>query len=139
MSALTRIDRLDDLFPEMFRRLARPLRLADEAPGEIRLDVSEHDKAYEVRAEIPGAKKDDIKVSVDGNFVSITGEVRKESEEKSAGKVLVKETYFGSVSRGFSLAHEIDGDGVVAKLEDGILNLTLPKREGGGSRTIKIQ
>src|SRR5690606_31246874 len=118
---------------------ARPLRLADEAPGEIRLDVSENDKAYQVRAEIPGAKKEDIKVSIDGNFVSITGEVRKESEEKSGGKVLVKETYVGSVSRGFSLAHEIDSDGVVAKLEEGILNLTLPKREGGGSRTIRIQ
>lgn len=139
MSALTHIDRLDDLFPEMFRRLARPLRLADEAPGEIRLDVSENDKAYQVRAEIPGAKKDDIKVNVDGNFVSISGEVRKESEEKSAGKVLMKETYVGSVSRGFSLAHEIDVEGVAAKLEDGILNLTLPKRESGGSRSIKIQ
>ena len=140
MSALTRMDRFDDLFPEMFRRLARPLRLTDDAPGEIRLDVSEDDKAYQVRAEIPGAKKEDIQISVDRNFVSIAGEVRTESEEKSpAGRVLVKETYVGRMSRGFSLAHEIDSEGVVAKLEDGILKLTLPKREGGGSRTIKVQ
>ena len=53
--------------------------------------------------------------------------------------VLLKETYVGSVSRGFSLAQEIDGEGVVAKLEDGVLKLTLPKREGGGSRSITVQ
>ena len=139
MSALMRTDRFDDLFPEVFRRLARPLRLADEAPGEIRLDVSENDKAYQVRAEIAGVKNEDIQIYVDGNYVSISGEVRKEREEKSGEKVLVKETYVGNVSRGFSLAHEIDGEGVVAKLEEGILNLTLPKRESDGKRVIKVQ
>ncbi|MGZ8260610.1 MAG: Hsp20/alpha crystallin family protein, partial [Caldimonas sp.] len=64
--------------------------------------------------------------------------VRKEKEEKSAGRPLVRETYYGSMSRGFSLAHEIDGKAVVAKLEDGILRLTLPKREGTAARAIKI-
>jgi HSP20 family protein len=139
MSALMRTDRFDDLFPEVFRRLARPLRLADEAPGEIRLDVSENDQAYEVRAEIPGVKKEDIQIHVDGNYVSISGEVRKEREEKSGERLLVKETYVGNVSRGFSLAHEIDGEGVVAKLEEGILKLTLPKRASDGKRMIKVQ
>lgn len=140
MTALTRIDRMDDLFQDFFRRFARhPLALAEAAPGEIKIDVTENDKDYQVRAEIPGAKKEDIRVSVDGNFVSISAEVRKEKEEKSEGRVLVKETYFGSASRGFSLAHEIDDKRVNAKLEDGVLKLTLPKREGTGSRTIAIQ
>ncbi|HSN33945.1 MAG TPA: Hsp20/alpha crystallin family protein [Ideonella sp.] len=138
MNALTRLDPIDNLFPELFRRWARPMRFAEEAP-EIKIDVTENEKDYSVRAEIPGAKKEDIRVSVDGNFVSIAAEVKKEKEEKSGGRVLLKETYIGSSSRGFSLAHEIEPKGVVAKLEDGILKLTLPKREGTGSRTIEIK
>jgi len=139
MNALTRIDPFEQLFPELFRRIARPLRLAEDAPGEVRLDVTETDKEYQVRAEIPGAKKEDIRVTVDGNFVSIAAEIKREKEEKSGGRVLLKETCVGSVSRGFSLAHEIDAKAVVAKLEDGVLKLTLPKREGVGSRAIAIE
>ena len=139
MTALTRIDPFDQLFPEVFRRMARTSRLADETPGEIRLDVTENDKDYQVRAEIPGAKKEDIRITVENNFVSISAEVKKEKEEKSGGRVLLKETWFGSASRGFSLAHEIDSAGVVAKLDDGVLKLTWPKREGSGSRSISVQ
>jgi len=139
MSALTRFERLDDMFPELFRRFARPTAFADAAPQDIRIDVTENDKDYDVRAEIPGAKKEDIRVTVDGNFVSISAEVKKEKEEKSGSRVLLKETYFGSVARGFSLAHEIDDKKVVAKLQDGVLKLTLPKRESSGSRSVAIQ
>ncbi|HEY5324118.1 MAG TPA: Hsp20/alpha crystallin family protein [Caldimonas sp.] len=137
MNALTRLDRFEDLMPEFFRRISRPLAVAE--PGDIRLDVTENDKDYQVRAEIPGAKKEDMRVHVDGNFVSISAEVRKDKEEKSGGRVLVRESYYGRVSRGFSLAHEIDDKAVAAKLEDGVLKLTLPKREGSGARTIPIQ
>jgi HSP20 family protein len=137
MNALTRLERLEDLMPDFFRRMSRPLALPDE-PGEIRVDVTENDKDYQVRAEIPGAKKEDIRVSVDGNFVSISAEVRKDKEEKSHGRVLVRESCYGSSARGFSLAHEIDAKNVVAKLEDGVLKLTLPKREGSGARAIPI-
>lgn len=139
MNTLSRMERFDNMFPEFFRRFARPLALGEDAPGEIRVDITENDKDYLVRAEIPGAKKEDVRVSVDGNFVSISAEVRKEKEEKSGGRVLVKETYYGSASRGFSLAHEIDQKGVVAKLEDGVLKLTLPKSQGAGARTIAVQ
>ncbi|HEY4958822.1 MAG TPA: Hsp20/alpha crystallin family protein, partial [Caldimonas sp.] len=129
----------DDLFPEMFRRFARSAPLADVAPTDIRIDVTENDKDYQVRAEIPGAKKEDIRITVDSNFVSISAEVKKEKEEKSGDRVLVRETYYGSASRGFSLAHEVDSKGVVAKLDDGILKLTLPKREGAAARAITVQ
>lgn len=138
MNALTHRATFDQLFPEFFRRMARPLALAEDVPGEIRVDVTEIDNV-QVRAEIPGAKREDIRVTVDGNFVSIAAEVKKQKEEESGGRVLVKETYFGIASRGFSLACEIDEKGIVAKLEDGVLKLTLPKREGGGARTIAVQ
>jgi HSP20 family protein len=139
MSALTRYEPIGQMFPDFFRRLALPMQLADDAPGDIRIDVTEKDKEYEVRAEIPGAKKEDIRVKVEGNFVSISAEVKKDKEEKSGGRVVLKEMYYGSASRGFSLAHEIDAKAVVAKLEDGVLKLTLPKREGGNGKTIEIQ
>jgi HSP20 family protein len=139
MNALTRIDSFDQLFPEFFRRFGRPSLLREDASVDIRLDVTEHDKEYEVRAEIPGARKEDIRVTVDGNFVSIAAEVRKEKEEKSGGRVLVKETFVGSASRGFSLAHEIDSKAVVAKLDNGVLKLTLPKRDSVSGRTIAVQ
>lgn len=139
MSALTRYDPFDQFFTEAFRRWPRLGSFDKESPADIRIDVTENDRDYAVRAEIPGAKKEDIHVSVDGNFVSISAEVRKEKEEKSNGRVLVKETYLGSAQRGFSLAHEIDEKAVVAKLEDGILKLTLPKREGSTPRRIAIE
>jgi len=140
MNALTRLDRIDNLFPELFRRFARPMQLIDEntLPADIRVDISENDKEYLVSAEIPGAKKEDIRVSIDGNYVSISAEVKKEQEEKH-GRSLVRETYRGTVSRGFTLASEVDDKTAVAKLEEGVLRLTLPKREGSVSRMLKIE
>ncbi|MBV8502347.1 MAG: Hsp20/alpha crystallin family protein [Paucibacter sp.] len=139
MSSLARLDSFEQMLPEMLRRFKTSVRFGDEAPGEIRIDVTEKDKAYEVRAEVPGAKKEDIRVQVDGNFISISAEVHKDRQQKSGDRVVLTETYSGSASRGFSLPHEIDARGVLAKLEDGVLKLTLPKREGQSSQTIKVQ
>jgi HSP20 family protein len=140
MSALTRLERLDDLFPEMFRRFARPMQLSGDFDSDMRIDVSENEKEYLVTAEIPGAKKDDIRVVVDGNYVSISAEIKKEIEDKHAenGRALLKETYRGSMQRGFTLASDIDDKNVTAKLEDGVLRLTLPKRAGTSSRLVPI-
>ena len=84
MNALTRSDKMfDDLFPEFFRRFAR-MPATIEGPADIRVEVKEDDKGYEVRAEVPGAKKEDIRVAIDGDAVSIsTEEVKEEKEEKS--------------------------------------------------------
>ena len=71
MNGLTRLDRLDEMFPELIRRFARMPVMGVETPGEIRIDVTENDKDYQVRAEIPGVRREDINVAVDGNFVSI--------------------------------------------------------------------
>ena len=127
MSALVRRDRFDDFFPDFFRRFAGMPRLAEEMPGEIKIDVTENDKDYQVRAEIPGAKKEDIRVNVDGNFVSISAEVRKEKEEKK-GETLRSERYYGTQYRGFTLAQDIDQASADATYESGILSLTLPKK-----------
>jgi HSP20 family protein len=141
MRALSRRDRFEDLFPDFFRRFARPLSMTvpEEAAADIAIDLTESDKAYHVRAEIPGAKKEDVHVSVDRNFVTISAEIKREKEETSGNRMLMKETYHGSASRGFSLGHEIDEKAVTAKLEDGVLKLTLPKTQASGSRAITIQ
>ena len=139
-TALSRLDRIENLFPDMLRRWARPLKLIDEAelPADIRVDVTENDKEYLVTAEIPGAKKEDVRVSVDGSYVSISAEIRKDDEKKH-GRSIVRETYRVSVSRGFSLASEVDDKNAMAKLEDGVLHLTLPKRANSTHNVLKIQ
>jgi HSP20 family protein len=140
MSALTRSERMDDFFPDMFRRFMRTSDWpAVRAPSEMKIDVTENDKAYLVKAEIPGAKKDDVRVSVEGNFVSISAEVKEEKESRGSGhRDLVKELYYGSLSRGFSLAHEVNDKEAQAKFENGVLSLTLPKRTEAAATTVKI-
>jgi HSP20 family protein len=142
MNALTfPRQRMDDMFPELFRRFMRPVAADFEGPGEIRVDLSETDKEYVVKAEVPGVKKEDIKVSIDGNRVSISAEVKKEKEEKGDNekRSLYREIFYGSASREFTLAHEVDDKAAVAKYENGILNLTLPKRKEAASKTLRIQ
>lgn len=140
MNTPHRPDALTLLLPDLLRRLSHSPGLADALPPQIRLDLTEHEREYEVRAEMPGARKEDISITIDGSFVSIAAEVRTESTEPRAeGRVLLRETSLGRVSRGFSLAHEVDAGRVVARLQDGVLHLTLPKRESSRSRTIAVQ
>jgi hypothetical protein len=73
-----------------------------------------------------------------GNHVSIAAEIKKEREEKH-GRSPTKETYHGSVSRGFTLGSDVEESTAAAKREDGVLRLTLPKRQGSTSRTLKIE
>ena len=145
MANLTRYDPFGDLTRfEPFRNLddifkgfmVRPV--LHELEPEIKMDVSEDDKAYTVRAEIPGVKKDDIKVAVEGNQVSISAEVKKEKEEKEGKKVIRSERYYGKVYRSFSLAQDVDQDAVKAKYSDGMLELTLPKKPGTAGKEITI-
>ena len=106
---------------------------------QIKIDVSEDDKAYTVHAEIPGVKKEDIHVTVDGATVSISAEVKNEKEVKEGDKLLRSERYFGRLSRSFSLGQEVDDASVVAKYNNGVLELQLPKRSIAKSRRIAIE
>ncbi len=135
-SELTRFNPFSDDF---FRGFSlRPVLQGMEDEPQIRLDVSEDDKTYSVKAEIPGVKKEDIKVSVEGNQVSISAEVKKEKEEKEGKKVIRRERYYGSVSRSFSLGQEVDQAAAQAKYNDGVLELVLPKKAGGSVKQLAI-
>lgn len=140
MSALTRFEPFEDFVPDFFRRFMPRGMPVLEPMQDIRIDIEEDDKQYVVRAEIPGAKKEDLRVEVDGNRVSIAAEVKKDREEKNQkGRVLVRETYEGNVSRSFSLPQDIDESRIAAKLDNGVLKLTLPKSEGSRNRRVTIE
>jgi HSP20 family protein len=105
---------------------------------EMRVDMSENDNAYVVKAEIPGVKKEDIHVSIDGNEVSITAEMKKETEEKKGETLLRSERYYGRWSRSFTLGYAVDEAKAEAKYSDGVLMLTLPKKGGTAVKELAV-
>jgi HSP20 family protein len=126
---------LEEFFPNRMRRFFR------EMPAEpsIKLDVSEDEKAYHVKAELPGVKKEDISVEIEGNQVSLAAEVKREQEEKKGEKVVHSERYYGRQFRSFTLATPIDRNAAEAKFADGVLDLTLPKAGPAPNQKIAIQ
>lgn len=119
--------------------LLRPWRLegAERTP-QIRIDLSEADGSYAVKAEIPGVRKEDIDVRIDGNQVTISAEVKQEKEEKEGQRVLRSERQYGFASRSFTLADTVDEAKVEARYQDGVLQLTLPKRSPATQKRITI-
>ncbi len=140
MANITRFDPFGDTFEDLFRRMFRPVRWEIEGgPAEIKVDVEENDKAYTVKAEIPGVKKEDINVGIDGNVVSISAETKREKEVKEKGKLIRSERYYGSLYRSFSLGQDVDQAAATAKYADGILELTLPKKATAAARKLTVQ
>jgi len=117
----------------------RPFSMETETPSLIKIDISENDKTYTVRAEIPGMKKEDVKVQVDGNRVSISAETKQEKEEKEGERVICRERYQGSSYRSFTLGSDVDESKSQAKFENGVLELTLPKKNGKTAKQLDIK
>ena len=137
MSSLIRRDPLDDLFRGFF---VRPVEYGSQSDApSVKIDVKEQENGYLVHAEIPGVKKEDIHVAIDGAIVSVSAERREEKDVKEGERVLRTERYFGKVSRSFQLAQEIDEAQVTAKYTDGVLELALPKKAATQARRITIQ
>jgi len=101
---------------------------------EIRIDLSESDQAYTVRAEIPGARKEDVKVHLEGNRVSISAESQRSTEDKKDARGICSECFRGSSHRSFTLERDVDDTRAEARYENGVLELTLPKKAGGSAR-----
>ena len=139
--ALTRFDPftdIDEIFRDFLTMPMTALRGREAAPR-IRVDISETDQAYTVCAEVPGVSKDDIKVSVEGNRVSINAEVKEEKQSEDAGRMVRSERFYGEQYRSFTLPQEVDDSAAQAKYHDGILELTLPKKAGTGAKQLSIQ
>ena len=137
MANITRIDPFDDLFRGFFVRPVDFKGAPAQTPS-IKMDVQEQGDSYLVHAELPGVKKEDIHVVVEGNLVSISAEVKQEKETKEGDRVLRSERYFGKVSRSFQLEQDLDDTQASAKFNDGVLELTLPKRTASPSTRLTI-
>lgn len=99
------------------------------SPDQIKIDVKEDDKTYTINAEVPGVKKEDINVSIDGNIITLSSEIKQENKTGGDGeKMLRSERYYGAISRSFQLPQEVDEKLSKAKYDNGVLNLVLPKK-----------
>jgi HSP20 family protein len=126
-------------FDDVFSGFFRPARYGTSMnEPQIKIDVEETDAAYKVRAEIPGVKKEDINVEVDGDIVSIRAEVKNEKDVKQIGKVLRSERYYGAMTRRFSLERDVDEAHTAARYENGVLFLDLPKKAASSSKRVAI-
>lgn len=108
-----------------------------ELVPEMRVDVNEDDKAFLIRAEMPGVDKEDIEISVQGNQVSISAELKRESDNKDE-KEIIAERSWGKAYRAFALPADVEGDRTEARYDKGVLTLTLPKKANGNVRRIAV-
>jgi HSP20 family protein len=137
MSEMTRFDPFRNM-EDMFKEFSMMPSFRGFEPERIRMDVSETDQAYLVKADMPGVSKDDIKIEIDGNRISISAEVKEEKEEKDNGKVVRSERYYGQQYRSFTLPQDVDDEKAEAKYQDGVLRLSLPKKPGSGGKKLAV-
>lgn len=138
---LTRNNLFDDLFKEFAPGFfIKPLH-GEPLPtaSQIRIDVKESDSAYTVQAEVPGVPKEDIHVSIDGGVVTLRAEVKQHDSQTEGEKTLRSERYYGAVSRSFQLPQDIDQAAAKAKYDNGVLTLTLPKKQAGAAQKLTIE
>lgn len=101
-------------------------------------DISETDKEYLVRAEMPAVKKEDIKVTVEGGMITIEGERKQEKQEENE-KFHRVESFYGSFSRSFSLPENSDAANIKCDSKDGLLTVHIPKKPVAKSSGIEIK
>jgi len=140
---MANIQRYGGLFDDVLGDLARgfwlkPIPMPGDGELKMKVDVKEDEKSYTIKAEVPGVKKEDIQVDVNGNQVSIRAEVKQEKEEKKGEKLLHSERYYGMVSRSMQLPSDVDSQAAKAEYKDGVLNLVLPKKASAQSKRLAI-
>lgn len=145
MANIARIDPFNDIVDDLFKGFfVRPVayggqsRVQAEAPR-IRVDVTETGAAYVVSADLPGVKKEDIQVAIDGNQVTLSAELKREKEVAEGDRLLHVERSTGKASRSFTLPQELDEAKAEARFRDGVLELTLPKKAAVARRQIEIR
>ena len=123
--AVVRYTPLDDFLRSV---MVKPLTETKDQALSLAIDVRENEHAYLVSADIPGARKEDIQVNINGAHVSISVERKNEKSVNEQEKILRSERSFGKVSRAFEMEHEIDESQASAKYAEGVLELLLPKK-----------
>ena len=139
MANITPYNPFEDFFKDFGKGFwIKPVAFPGGTELSMKIDVSEDDKAFSVKADIPGVKKEDIKVDIDDDQISVRAEVKREKEEKKGEKVVYSERSYGMVSRSFTLPSAVDAKGAKAEYKDGVLNLTLPKKSNGSAKRVEI-
>ena len=141
MVNITRFNALEDAFENLFRGV--PVWLPNpetRAPAstQFRMDVTENEQEYQVLAELPGVKKEEISVTINGNEVAVSAEVKHEKDVENGETVLRAERYYGKIQRGFTLGQEVDEATAQAKYNDGVLELTLPKKTVAAAKRLEV-
>ncbi|HZQ63010.1 MAG TPA: Hsp20/alpha crystallin family protein [Casimicrobiaceae bacterium] len=131
----------DTGFDELFRGFFQPVRAGSQASRAlpIKMDVIENEQGYLVQAEIPGVRKEDIHVTIDGNQVTISAETKRETEQREGARVLRTERFYGNLQRSFALPVELDEAASTAKYDNGVLELTLARKAQTAGRKLAIQ
>ena len=142
MVNIRRYSPLEDAFENLFRGL--PVWLPDSetrapAPTQFRMDVTENDKEYQVLADLPGVKKEEISITISGNEVAVSAEVKHEKDVVENGETVLRaERYYGKIQRAFALGQEVDEATARAKYNDGVLELTLPKKTVAATKRLAV-
>lgn len=144
MVTITRFNPLQDAVENLLRGvpvwLPNPEPRAEpraSVPTQFRMDVTENDKEYRVLAELPGVKKDEINITISGNQVAVSAEVKLEKGVNN-GETLCAERYYGKIQRAFALGQEVDEAAAEAKYNDGVLELTLPKKTAAAAKRVAV-
>jgi HSP20 family protein len=120
-------------FDVLPRRMARLMRLPEfelsATEWSPSADISEKADEYLIRADLPAVRKEDAKVAVDGDIITISGERRDDKEEKTE-KLVRRESFRGSFSRSFQLPKDADATRIAAECRDGVLTVRIPRRTG---------
>ena len=141
MANIARFDPINDLVDDLFKGyFVRPMYSGTaEAAPRLRVEVAEQNGAYVVTAELPGVRKEDINIAIDGSQVTLSAEVKREKEISDRERLLHSERVYGKVSRSFALPQELDEAKAEARFRDGVLELTLPKKAAAARKAIAIQ
>ena len=134
-----------ELMPYATRRtIMNPFNFFDSdfwgTAGEIKTDITDTGDAFKLEADLPGFKKDDIKIDLENDRLTISAERKDEHEEKGKNGCVRRERSYGSFTRSFDVSG-IQADGISASYEGGVLELKMPKKEAQvpASRQISIQ
>lgn len=123
----------ENLFDEFFEDFARPARTAaryNTTPGIMRTDIRESNTGYELDIDLPGCKKEDVKAELKEGYLTISAETNKSDEQKDEnGRYIRRERYYGTCSRSFYVGEDITQEDIRARFEDGILKVSVPKKE----------
>ena len=126
----------DGLFSRLFDETRFP---AEDAKGFVpSVDFKETEEAFELSAEVPGLKPEDIDITLSGDLLTLKGE-KKEETEKTEGDYHLVERSFGSFQRSFRLPGEVDRDNLKASHKDGVLHVVLPKTVKSGPTRIEVK